>query len=326
MGRLITLEEFILKSQNKFPGAKGELSQLLRDISLASKIISKEVNRAGLAQILGTAGSQNVHGESVKRLDLFANDQLIRALSRSGSVCMIVSEESEGVIRLPQSSAKYIVFMDPLDGSSNVDVNVSIGTIFSVFQRISHEGDEPGDVDLLQPGSRQIAAGYVLFGTNTKLLYTTGMGVSEFTLEPSIGEFFLSEQQIRIPARGDILSVNEGNRRSWSPELTAYWHHIKSESPLTTRYIGSMVSDVHRTLISGGLFLYPESTKLPDGKLRLMYEGNPMAFLVEQAGGIASTGSMRIMDIVPTDIHQRCPVYMGSPENMMNMLDFLKTR
>jgi fructose-1,6-bisphosphatase I len=326
MGRLITLEEYILKSQNRFPGAKGELSQLLRDISLASKIISKEVNRAGLAQILGTAGSMNVHGESVKRLDLFANDQLIRALSRSGSVCMIVSEESEGVIRLRQSSAKYIVFMDPLDGSSNVDVNVSIGTIFSVFQRISHEGDEPGDMDLLQPGTRQIAAGYVLFGTNTKLLYTTGMGVTEFTLEPSIGEFFLSEEQIRIPVKGDILSVNEGNRRSWSPELNAYWNHIKSESPLTTRYIGSMVSDVHRTLISGGIFLYPESVKLPDGKLRLMYEGNPMAFLMEQAGGVASTGSMRIMDIVPTDIHQRVPVYMGSPANMTQLLGFLKTR
>lgn len=326
MGRLITLEEYILKSQNKFPGAKGELSQLLRDISLASKIISKEVNRAGLAQILGTAGSMNVHGESVKRLDLFANDQLIRALSRSGSVCMIVSEESEGVIRLRQSSAKYIVFMDPLDGSSNVDVNVSIGTIFSIYQRVSHEGDEPGDLDLLQPGTRQIAAGYVLFGTNTKLLYTTGMGVTEFTLEPSIGEFFLSEEQIRIPAKGDILSVNEGNRRSWSPELNTYWNHIKSESPLTTRYIGSMVSDVHRTLISGGIFLYPESAKLPDGKLRLMYEGNPMAFLVEQAGGVASTGSMRIMDIIPTDIHQRVPVYMGSPANMTQLLGFLKTR
>ncbi len=323
MGRLVTLEEYILKSQNKFPGAKGELSQLLRDISLASKIISKEVNRAGLAQILGTAGSMNVHGESVKRLDLFANDQLIRALSRSGSVCMIVSEESEGVIRLRQSSAKYIVFMDPLDGSSNVDVNVSIGTIFSIYQRISHEGDEPGDMDLLQPGTRQIAAGYVLFGTNTKLLYTTGLGVTEFTLEPSIGEFFLSEEQIRIPAKGDILSVNEGNRRSWSPELKAYWNHIKSESPLTTRYIGSMVSDVHRTLISGGIFLYPESVKLPYGKLRLMYEGNPMAFLVEQAGGVASTGSMRIMDIVPTDIHQRVPVYMGSPANMTQLLSFL---
>jgi len=326
MGRLITLEEYILKSQNKFPGAKGELSQLLRDISLASKIISKEVNRAGLAQILGTAGSMNVHGESVKRLDLFANDQLIRALSRSGSVCMIVSEESEGVIRLRQSSAKYIVFMDPLDGSSNVDVNVSIGTIFSIYQRMSHEGDEPGDMDLLQPGTRQIAAGYVLFGTNTKLLYTTGMGVTEFTLEPSIGEFFLSEEQIKIPTKGDILSVNEGNRHSWSPELKAYWDHIKSESPLTTRYIGSMVSDVHRTLISGGIFLYPESVKLPEGKLRLMYEGNPMAFLMEQAGGIASTGSMRIMDIVPSDIHQRVPVYMGSPANMTQLLSFLKTR
>ncbi len=326
MGRLITLEEFILKSQNRFPGAKGELSQLLRDISLASKVISKEVKRAGLADILGYEGSMNVHGETVKRLDLLANVQLIQALSRSGSVCMIVSEESEGVIRLRQSSAKYIVYMDPLDGSSNTDVNGSIGTIFSIYQRVSHPADETGQVDLLQPGNRQVAAGYVLYGTNTKLLYTTGLGVSEFTLDTSLGEFFLSEQEIRIPKQGEILSVNEGNRYSWSEPLQKYWHHVRYVEPLTTRYIGSMVSDIHRTVVSGGIFMYPESAKLPEGKLRLMYEGNPMAMLIEQAGGVASTGSMRILDIIPNDIHQRCPVYAGSPMAMETLLGFLRNR
>lgn len=326
MGRLITLEEFILKSQNRFPGAKGELSQLLRDISLASKVISKEVKRAGLADILGTHGTTNVHGESVKRLDLLANEQLIHALSRSGSVCMIVSEESEGVIRLRHSSAKYIVYMDPLDGSSNTDVNGSIGTIFSIYQRVSHPGDEPGTADLLQPGNRQVAAGYVLFGTNTKLLYTTGLGVTEFTLDASLGEFFLSEQDIRIPSKGDILSVNEGNRDSWSEPLRRFWHHVRYEHPLTSRYIGSMVSDIHRTLVSGGIFMYPESAKQPSGKLRLMYEANPMAMLIEQAGGVATTGTQRILDVEPSEIHQRCPVYVGSPESMGVLIDFLRSR
>jgi fructose-1,6-bisphosphatase I len=326
MGRLITLEEFILKSQNRFPGAKGELSQLLRDLSLASKVISKEVKRAGLADILGSHGSTNIHGETVKRLDLFANEQLIHALSRSGSVCMIVSEESEGIIRLRHSSAKYIVYMDPLDGSSNTDVNGSIGTIFSIFQRVSHPGDEPGLADLLQPGNRQVAAGFVLYGTNTKLLYTTGLGVSEFTLDASLGEFFLSEQEIRIPANGDILSVNEGNRDTWTEALSRYWHHVRFVEPLTSRYIGSMVSDIHRTLVAGGVFMYPESAKLPNGKLRLMYEANPMAWLVEQAGGVATTGSMRILDVEPTDIHQRCPVYVGSPQPMDVLMGFLRNR
>jgi fructose-1,6-bisphosphatase I len=293
---------------------------------LASKVISKEVKRAGLADILGVHGTTNVHGETVKRLDLFANEQLIHALSRSGSVCMIVSEESEGVIRLRHSSAKYIVYMDPLDGSSNTDVNGSIGTIFSIFQRVSHPGDEPGNADLLQSGNRQVAAGFVLYGTNTKLLYTTGLGVSEFTLDASLGEFFLSEQEIRIPTTGDILSVNEGNRDSWSEPLRRYWHHVRYVEPLTSRYIGSMVSDIHRTLVAGGVFMYPESAKLPKGKLRLMYEANPMAMLIEQAGGIATTGSQRILDVEPTDIHQRCPVYVGSPEPMSVLLGFLRSR
>lgn len=326
MGRLITLDEFILKSQNRFPGAKGELSQLLRDISLACKMISKEVNRAGLARILGTAGETNVHGESVKKLDLIANDLLIRSLARSGTVCLIVSEESEGVIRLPRSSAKYIVYMDPLDGSSNTDVNGSIGTIFSIFQRVSHPADEPGEADLLQPGTRQVAAGYVLYGPDTKLLYTTGLGVTEFTLEPGIGEFFLAMEEVRLPERGSILSVNEGTRMTWPQPLQAFWHRTREAGIWSSRYFGSMVSDVHRTLHVGGLFLYPESESQPRGKLRLMYEANPMAFLVEQAGGIATDGSRRLLDVIPTRIHDRCPVYLGSPRNMEELDAALRTR
>lgn len=326
MGRLITLDEFILKSQNRFPGAKGELSQLLRDIALACKLISKEVNRAGLARILGTAGETNVHGESVKKLDLIANDLLIHALARSGTVCLIVSEESEGVIRLPRSSAKYLVYMDPLDGSSNTDVNGSIGTIFSIYQRKSHPADEPGDLDLLQPGSEQVAAGYVLYGTDTKLLYTTGLGVTEFTLEPGIGEFFLAQEEVRIPASGTVLSVNEGNRMTWPEPLQRFWWASREEPARSSRYFGSMVSDVHRTLHIGGLFLYPESQAQPRGKLRLMYEANPMAFLVEQAGGLATDGTTRILDVRPSRIHDRCPVYLGSPQDMQALAEALRTR
>lgn len=326
MGRLITLDEFILKSQNRFPGAKGELSQLLRDISLASKLISKEVNRAGLARILGAAGATNVHGEAVKKLDLIANDLLIRSLSRSGTVCLIVSEENDGAIRLATSSAKYIAYLDPLDGSSNTDVNGSIGTIFSIFQRISHPADEPGDLDLLQPGNRQVAAGYVLYGTDTKLVYTTGLGVSEFTLEPGIGEFFLSEEDVRIPDKGRIFSANEGNRLNWPEPLQAFWLKSRQEPAMTARYFGSMVSDVHRTLHVGGLFLYPESSSQPRGKLRLMYEANPMAFLTEQAGGEATDGRIRIMDVEPTDVHDRTPVYLGSSSNMADLMQALRTR
>jgi fructose-1,6-bisphosphatase I len=326
MGRLITLDEFILKSQNRFPGAKGDLSQLLRDISLAGKLISKEVNRAGLARILGKAGETNVHGESVKKLDLIANELLIGTLSRSGTVCLIVSEENETVIRLPRSSATYIVFMDPLDGSSNTDVNGSIGTIFSIYQRRSLPADEPGEPDLLRTGREQVAAGYVLYGTDTKLVYTTGLGVSEFTLEPGIGEFFLAQEEVRIPRRGAVLSANEGNRLDWPARLQDFWTSSRMESPRSSRYIGSMVSDVHRTLHIGGLFAYPESTGKPRGKLRLMYEANPMAFLIEQAGGVATDGRRPILDVEAHGIHDRCPVYLGSPDDMAALMAAIRTR
>lgn len=328
--RLITLEEFIIQGQNRFKGATGELSQLLRDIGLASKIISYEINKAGITNILGREGTVNVHGEFVKRLDIFANEQMISALSRSGNVCVIVSEENDTPIRTPHSSGKYIVCMDPLDGSSNIDVNVSIGTIFSVFARKTHHADWPDDEDVLQKGTEQIAAGYVLYGSSTTLVYTTGLGVTVFTLEPGLGEFFLSDLQVKIPEYGSTYSLNEGGISQFNEGLKEFItsckvYDPKQGKPFAARYIGSMVSDVHRTLLKGGLFMYPESKKLVNGKLRLMYECNPMAFLMEQAGGLAiDKFGNRVMDIECTDIHQRSSIYMGSPENIKILLKYLK--
>lgn len=327
--KLITLDEYIIKSQNLFPGATGELSQLLRDIGLAAKIISREVNKAGITNILGFEGEENVHGEKVKKLDVFANNQMLSALNRSEIVSMVVSEENEGIIRLKNTSGKYIVYMDPLDGSSNIDVNVSIGTIFSVYRRKSHRADYPTNDDPLQPGVSQIAAGYVLYGSSTILAYTTGLGVSLFTLDPSIGEFMLSDDDLRMPEIGPYYSVNEGSYNSWTTGLKKYVKYCQVEDPETNRpysarYIGSMVADIHRTLLLGGVFIYPDSLKYPKGKLRLMYECNPLAFIIEQAGGKASDGVRRIMDIQPISIHQRTPVYIGSRRNVEQVEAFLK--
>lgn len=322
VARLVTLEEFIIQGQNNFKGATGELSQLLRDIALAAKIISHEVNKAGITNILGLDGSTNVQGEMVKRLDLFSNDQMIRALSRSGNVCMIVSEEDEKPIRTKSSSGKYVVAMDPLDGSSNIDVNVSIGTIFSVFNRKSNIADEPDDNDALQLGTEQTAAGFVLYGSSTTLVYTTGKGVSVFTLDPGLGEFFLSEALVKMPAFGPTYSLNEGLISSCSEAVQQYVKVCKVPDKITgkpqqCRYIGSMVSDVYRTLLNGGIFMYPETAKAPDGKLRLLYECYPMAFIVEQAGGMAvDKNNQRILEIPIREIHQRSSVYMGSTRNM----------
>ncbi len=328
--RLITLEEFIIQGQNEFKGATGELSQLLRDIGLAAKIISREVNKAGITNILGVDGSRNVHGENVKKLDIFSNDQMLHALSRSNIVCMVVSEEDDGIIRMQSSSGRYIVHMDPLDGSSNIDVNVSIGTIFSIFMRNSDPADYPTDDDALQKGTKQVAGGYVLYGSSTILVYTTGVGVNMFTLDPSIGEFFLSEKNIQIPEEGTIYSVNEGNYNTWSPGLKKYIAYCKENDkktnrPYTSRYIGSMVADVHRTLLKGGIFIYPESRKLPNGKLRLMYECNPISYIIEQAGGLSmDQNGRRVMEIEPTHIHQRAPIYVGSKKNVQNCIEHLK--
>jgi fructose-1,6-bisphosphatase I len=328
--RLLTLEEFIIQSQNKFPGATGDLSQLLRDIGLAAKIISREVNKAGITNILGYEGSQNVHGENVKKLDLFSDQQLIRALDRADIICMVISEENDGIVRMSTDSGKYIVYLDPLDGSSNIDVNVSIGSIFSIYMRDTPEDQQPTEDDALQKGSKQVAAGYVLYGSSTTMVYTTGMGVSLFTLDPSIGEFILSERRIEMPDHGTIYSINEGNSCTFSDQLKEYIDYCKEEDdeggrPYSARYIGSMVADVHRTLIKGGIFIYPESSKYPNGKLRLMYECNPLSMVIEQAGGKAIDGKKnRIMDIEPEAIHQRTPIYMGSKENVEEVERFLK--
>ncbi len=327
--RLITLEEYIIQAQNRFPGATGELSQLLRDIGLAAKIISREVNKAGITNILGEDGSTNVHGESVKKLDLFADKQLISALNRSDITCMVISEENDGFVELDNEGGKYIVYLDPLDGSSNIDVNVSIGSIFSIYMRSDDSGDELSEEDALQPGLKQVAAGYVLYGSSTLMAYTTGAGVTLFTLDPSIGEFILCDDDIKIPDDGFIYSVNEGSYNSWDLGLKKYIKYCQVEDsktgrPYKARYIGSMVADVHRTLITGGIFIYPHSSQYPDGKLRLMYECNPLSFLIEQAGGMAIDGKRRILDIEPTSIHQRTPIYIGSKNNVLKVKEFLK--
>jgi len=326
--RLVTLEEFIIQSQNRFPGATGELSQLLRDIGLAAKIVSREVNKAGITNILGEEGSSNIHGEAVKKLDVFADKQLIYALSRSDITCMVISEENDGIVRLSADAGKYIVFMDPLDGSSNIDVNVSVGSIFSIYMR-DRGKRELNEEDALQPGVNQVAAGYVLYGSSTIMAYTTGLGVSVFTLDPSIGEFILCADDVKIPGHGSIYSLNEGYYNSWETGLKKYIKYCQEEDaetgrPYTARYIGSMVADLHRTLLKGGIFIYPHSHTYPDGKLRLMYECNPLSFIIEQAGGTAINGEKRIMEIVPESIHQRTPIYIGSRENVERVKEFLE--
>ncbi|MEX0994441.1 MAG: class 1 fructose-bisphosphatase [Balneolaceae bacterium] len=327
--KLITLEEYIIQGQNRFPGATGELSQLLRDIGLAAKIISREVNKAGITNILGIEGSTNVHGEDVKKLDLFADQQLISALDRSMITCMVISEENDGIVRLKSDAGKYIVYMDPLDGSSNIDVNVSVGSIFSIYIRPQNHEKELSEKDALQPGNRQVAAGYVLYGSSTLMAYTTGLGVSTFTLDPGIGEFILSEHDVRIPDYGTIYSVNEGSYNTWPTGVKKYIkycqkHDPKTGRPYTTRYIGSMVADIHRTLIKGGIFMYPNNSKYPNGKLRLMYECNPVSFIIEQAGGMGIDGKKRILDIVPKSIHENCPLYIGSKENVLKLKEILE--
>jgi len=327
--KLVTLEEYIIQAQNRFPGATGELSQLLRDIGLASKIISREVNKAGITNILGADGTTNVHGEAVKKLDIFADQQLISALNRSLITCMVISEENDGIVKLSSQGGKYIVYLDPLDGSSNIDVNVSIGSIFSVYMREARFDSTVRESDALQPGTRQVAAGYVLYGSSTTLAYTTGLGVSLFTLDPSIGEFILCDDNIKIPEHGNIYSINEGSYNSWELGLKKYIKYCQEEDPDTSRpysarYIGSMVADIHRTLIKGGIFIYPHSKKYPNGKLRLMYECNPLSFIIEQAGGKASDGKQRIMDIEPVSIHQQTPIYIGSPDNVDKAVEFLE--
>ena len=320
MKGVVTLGQFIIARQAEFPYSKGELSRLLRDIGIAAKIVNREVNKAGLVDILGEAGETNVQGESVKKLDVFANDQFIAALSNGGECCAIASEENDEfipIINQVSNNAKYVVCIDPLDGSSNIDVNVSIGTIFSIYRRVS-KGGGPGTIeDFLQKGTEQVAAGYVIYGSSTMLVYTTGRGVNGFTLDPSIGEFCLSHPDMKAPETGEIYSLNQGNFVHFPTGVKEYVKFCQeldkaTKRPYTMRYIGSLVADFHRNLIKGGIYIYPPTHSSPKGKLRLLYECNPLAFIAEQAGALAIDGFNRILDIEPTDIHQRVPLFIGS--------------
>jgi len=308
------LDRFIKNNQAQFQYASGELSQLLRDIALASKVVNREVNKAGLIDLMGAVGSQNTAGDDQQKLDVLANIRFTRALAKGGEVCALVSEESESFVDL-NNEGQYMIAIDPLDGSSNIDVNVSIGTIFSIYRRKSPAGTPIQEIDILQKGSDQVAAGYVLYGSSTMLVYTTGHGVNGFTYEPSLGEYFLSHPNMKIPEDGKIYSVNEGSANSFSLPIKRYLQFCKDKN-YTARYIGSLVADFHRNLLKGGVYIYPATARDPNGKLRLMYECNALAFIAEQAGGKASNGKDRILDIELKGLHQRTAFYVGS-KNMV---------
>lgn len=326
-----TLTEFIIEKQADYPQASGELSRLLSDIGIAAKFVNREVNRAGLGDVMGYAGEVNVQGEDQKKLDVYANDQFIAALKSGGQCCAIGSEENEDIIILDSDVSKhgkYVVAIDPLDGSSNIESNVSLGTLFSIYRRRTVRGAAQLE-DFLQPGRNLVAAGYVIYGSSTMLVYTTGYGVNGFTLDPSVGLFILSHPDIKYPDTGIIYSINEANYFSFPEGVRQYIHYCQEEDPAThrpysTRYIGSMVADVHRNMVRGGVFLYPGTTKNRKGKLRLIYECNPVAFLAEQAGGKASDGFRRILDIQPTMLHERSPLFVG-PVYMVEKAEQLMT-
>jgi fructose-1,6-bisphosphatase I len=318
-----TLGEFIIENQSSFQYSSGELSSLLNSLRLAAKIVNHEVNKAGLVDIIGAAGDTNIQGEDQQKLDVYANEKFIQTLTKRNIVCGIASEEEDDFIRINSQDEnhqnKYIVLIDPLDGSSNIDVNVSVGTIFSIYRRVTPVGTPVTLDDFLQKGDAQVAAGYIVYGTSTMLVYTTGDGVNGFTLNPAIGSFYLSHPDMQFPEDGTIYSVNEGNYVHFPQGIKNYIKYCQKEEedrPYTSRYIGSLVSDFHRNMIKGGIYLYPQSSKNPNGKLRLLYECNPMAFLAEQANGLASDGYRRIMEIEPTELHQRVPFICGS-KNMV---------
>jgi fructose-1,6-bisphosphatase I len=333
MSKVVTLNEFIMDRQADFPFATGELSRILNDIAVASKIVSRDVRQAGLVDhILGAQGNTNIQGEEQQKLDVVADEQFIKAFEYGGEICGIASEENDDFVAFTSESAKngkYVVLFDPLDGSSNIDVNVSIGTIFSIYRRISAVGTEATLEDMLQPGSKQVAAGYVLYGSSTMLVYTTGRGVNGFTLDPSIGEFCLSHRDMRMPETGRLYAMNEGNINICEEGLREYVAYCQSfendkGAPYSGRYIGSLVADFHRNMIKGGIYIYPDTTTSPEGKLRLLYECNPLAFIAEQAGGIASTGRKRVMDLKPTRLHERVPFYIGSKQMVEKAMSLLK--
>jgi fructose-1,6-bisphosphatase I len=306
----IALDRFIKNNQEQFQYASGELSQLLRDIALASKVVNREVNKAGLIDIMGAMGSRNSAGDDQQKLDVLAHIRFSRALTKGGEVAALISEETESFEDL-SNEGKYVVAIDPLDGSSNIDVNVSIGTIFSIYRRKTPVGTPIRDEDILQKGTEQVAAGYILYGSSTMLVYTTGHGVNGFTYEHSLGEYFLSHPDLKMPPEGNIFSINEGSAKSFSAGVISYVDYCKEQN-YTARYIGSLVADMHRNMLKGGIYIYPGTAKNPNGKLRLLYECNALAFVAEQAGGLATNGKGRIMEIQPTSLHQRTPFYVGS--------------
>ena len=324
----VTLDRHILQRQRAYPDATGDFTGLFQQIALASKIIGSRVNQAGLAGILGLTGETNVQGEEVQKLDDFANATLIKCVEGGGHVCVIASEELDECVSVaPETAGKYVLLMDPLDGSSNIDVNISIGTIFSVHRRVT-VGRQGSVADCLQRGSAQVAAGYVIYGSSTMLVFTTGDGVHGFTLDPTVGEFFLSHENIRIPPRGKTYSINEGNYSRWDARVRKWVDWIKSPDaasgrPYGSRYVGTLVADFHRTLLKGGIFAYPADSKSPVGKLRLLYEASPLAMVAEAAGGAATTGSERVLDVVPTELHQRVPLYLGSRDDVADLQRFL---
>ena len=319
---VVTIDRYIIEQERLHPEATGELSGVLYDIALAAKMISSKVRRAGLADILGSAEAENVQGEVQQKLDVFANETIIKAMDHGGRLCAMASEEEPDIIPIPEGfrCGKYCLLFDPLDGSSNIDVNVPVGTIFSVVRKITR-GNRGEMEDMLQPGRRQVAAGYIIYGSSTMLVYTTGQGAHGFTLDPSIGEFLLSHPDIRIPARGRYLSVNDSYEQDWEDPVKALMRRYRGldgagAKPLSVRYVGSLVADFHRNLLGGGVFCYPANRRSPRGKLRLLYEANPLAFIVEQAGGLATDGTQRILDVQPTELHQRSPLFIGSRQEV----------
>jgi fructose-1,6-bisphosphatase I len=330
VSRFITLDNFITKQENLHPDASGEFTSFMHDITFAVRLIAREVRRAGINDIIGMTNTTNVHGEQVKKLDVLANEIIINSLNHTGKLAVMASEENEELIHIPEKyeKGKYVMVFDPLDGSSNIDVNVTIGTIFGLYKRVTDDSDKCNEKDVLQPGYKQVASGYALYGSSTVFVYTTGNGVNAFTYDPTVGEFILSYEGITIPERGKYYSVNEGNSYKWKPEFKKYIEFLKEKSedgtrPYSARYIGSGVADIHRTLLYGGIFAYPEDNSSLNGKLRLVYECNPLAMLIEQAGGKASNGKERILDLAPTNIHQRSPLYLGSKYDVEECEAFL---
>ena len=327
--KFMTLERHIVEEERLHPEATGKFSSLLHGLSLAAKLVWREVTKAGLVNILGKTDRMNISGDVIKKLDEFADQTIYKAMDHGGDLCVMASEENEDILQIPDDypHGKYVLIYDPLDGSGNIDANITIGTIFSVYARVTESGMGTLE-DVLQPGHKQVAAGYVLFGSSMMFVYCTGHGVHGFTLDPSVGEFLLSHENIQIPKRGSIYSVNEGNFDRWLPNIQRYIQWLKKEDPesgrpYSARYIGSLVADVHRTMLYSGIYCYPGDTKNANGKLRLMYENNPLAFMMENAGGTASDGRRRILDIKPTSLHQRTPLFIGSRDDVRIAEEFL---